>query len=432
MNGLIKLGSGVIAGAIAVSGVMIAQAGDSNPSHYTVDRDDTWQSIAASHGVTADVMQVSNDVAASTPNGAHPRTGWILHIPEVTPSPTNTSTSTTSTTSTSTSTTSTTAPPTPPTASVPRSSSTTTAPAASTTTTMPPMDHDCPGMSYTPIGAIAPATPMFCMPLAAGVADTFVQGPNSWVDDFDHGASMAALGGGYRVFEAIDEIPRSVTFRHNEHWMVDLGPEFDDDAYEQGGSYLRADRAFRFQNGVLVVEMDVAATIDEYEAIGGWPEIVISTAAAPTERGSTPIPDEGYAYGHFRNAHTIGIRLDQRVPIAALFNPGNTRTWEKSYFQTEGATNVGGYPEYAPGAWRTCRGSDPDVNCRDRFRWEIRRDSITLFVNGQLYWRQSDIPAAHQIPEAMLNRDVYVYAASWVVNPQRTVRFHWDRYAVNP
>ena len=37
----------------------------------------------------------------------------------------------------------------------------------------------------------------------------------------------------------------------------------------------------------------------------------------------------------------------------------------------------------APGAVRTCRGDDPDINCRDRFRWELTQDKITLYANGK-------------------------------------------------
>jgi hypothetical protein len=263
------------------------------------------------------------------------------------------------------------------------------------------------------------------MPLTEGVATTFTQGANSWLDDFNHGGSMAAMGAGYREFST--DVQRAKSFRHANHWMPDVQP-IPNNGSTVGGSYLRPDRSFRFENGVLVIEMDSAAGISTYDPHPrqAWPEIVVSTADHPTPSGS--VADDGYAYGHFPNAWTAGIRLQpSRVPIAALFNPGNTRTWERSFFQTEGAANEGGTP--AP-AWRTCNGTDPDTNCRDRFRWELRPDSMTLYVNGSLYWRQTQagmFPAAFTEAPAL-----YVYAASWIsTREQKVYRFHWDRLRVN-
>ena len=415
---------------VAVSGVFVAQAADTEPSHYAVEAADTWQSIAAAHGVTADGLQVANNVAASTSNGAHPRTGWILHVPVASvPGVTATSTSTTSPAPLAPSTTA-------PAGSVTTIAAASTVPAATTTTTTMPMNHDCAGMSYTPIGALPPATPMFCIPLAARIRTTFVDGTNSWVDDFNHGASMAALGAGYREYSG--GVERAAGFRHANHWMADLRPHSEPATV--GGHYLRPDRSFRFEDGVLVVEMDVAAGILAYDGHPNlaWPEIVVSTGGTPRFTG--PRPDEGYAYGAFPGEHTVGVRLDDQVPIAALFNDaastdiGVVRTWERSFFQLgAGGVNEGGYPDYARGVWRTCAGTDPDTDCRDRFRLELRKDSITLHVNGQLYWRQTNLPPADQLPAAMLDGDVYVYAASWIsTREDRVHRFHWDRFAVNP
>ena len=110
------------------------------------------------------------------------------------------------------------------------------------------------------------------------------------------------------------------------------------------------------------------------------------------------------------------------------------RTWERSFFQLDdGGTNVGGYAAFAPTAWRTCAGTDPDTNCRDKFRLELRKDSITLYVNGQLYWQQTDIPPPTSSPTRCSTATLYVYAASWVSTRNDDVyRFHWDRFAVNP
>ena len=296
-------------------------------------------------------------------------------------------------------------------------------------------NHDCPGMSAPPIGGIAPQTPMLCTPLGSAPT-TFTQGGNSWLDEFDHGASMASLGGGYVAFENIGEVARSSTFRHNDHWMVDV--ESQAGALRRGGSFMRPDRTFTFVNGKLVVEVDVAAGVLDYlmERRGeAWPEIVVSTAARPSQPRDG-VPDEGYAYGYFKNAHTVGVRLHAyQIPIAAYFEPDNQRVWEITHFRPEGGDVRGGYPEFAPGAWRQCDRADPDVNCRDKFRFEITKSSITLYVNGRLYMQDTNLPAGMQISDAMINSPVYVYFASWITDEKANrypTRFHWDRIAVNP
>jgi LysM repeat protein len=129
----LAFGVGVLAGAVALSGIFIAQAGDIDPppTHYEVEAADTWQSIAAAHGLTADALQLANNLAASTSNSAHPRTGWILHLPAVVPVTTTSPPTTTTQPATTT-----TAMPTP--------STTTTAPPVTTTTTVPPVTTQPP------------------------------------------------------------------------------------------------------------------------------------------------------------------------------------------------------------------------------------------------------------------------------------------------
>jgi hypothetical protein len=68
--------------------------------------------------------------------------------------------------------------------------------------------------------------------------------------------------------------------------------------------------------------------------------------------------------------------------------------------------------------------------CRDHFRLEITQTTLSLFVNGDLYFKQTDVPP---LPDELLNNDIYVYFASMVVShPAEAIRFHWDALAVNP
>jgi hypothetical protein len=298
---------------------------------------------------------------------------------------------------------------------------------------------DCPWGDKTPAGALPPALPIWCAPLATG-ASTVADGANSWVDDFNHNLSNAAMGDGYRVFENQGaSVYRTEHFRHNDHWMVDVsgvdadGPE----PWNFGGAAVRPDRSFRFQDGKLVVEADVAAGIDEYGG-SAWPEIVVTTAPAPTG-----IVDETYAYGMFKGNWTVGCRLQSsRQPICAMYDDtgrsagAGGRRFELSFFQHEGAAQVFGGGPFSPEAdkvWRICHQIDPDLNCRDRFRLELSRDTVTLFVNGTKYMEHRGLPADKQLPDALLQGDVYVYFASWIHKPEAPVtRFHWDRLAVNP
>jgi hypothetical protein len=262
---------------------------------------------------------------------------------------------------------------------------------------------------------------------------TFVNGANSWIDDFNHHLSLADIGPGYRVFGdgAGQQFLPSQHWRHNDHWMVDVrGRDAAGAESNWGGTAMRPDRSFRYINGRLVIETDVAAGIAEYSG-GAWPELVVTTAPAPT----TWI-DPLYTYGQFKGHWTVGCRLPPgRVPICALHDPTGRR-WEIAAFIPAGSTVFGGEPG-APGserdrAWRVCQGTDPDTNCRDRFRMELTRDSLKLLVNGVRYFEITNIPTSG-LMDALVNADVYTYFGSWIYRPDvDTVRFHWDRVAVNP
>jgi len=284
--------------------------------------------------------------------------------------------------------------------------------------------------------------------LSSGVPSTFSNGSNSWVDDFQHHASMTDMGTGYKRFEvsSLAAGSRTATFRHADHWMVDVyAPNGG-----VGGSMMRPDRSFKFENGKLIVETDVAADIVEYEGFA-WPEVTVSLASAPDGFNYGPTPakstgDDLYAYGRFGGYDTVGIRLTGARPIMAYYDSTERgfacgRVWELSWFQDgtgqcdpdQNATIWGGGEWAAPGAVRTCSGNDPDINCRDRFRWVLTRDVITLYANGRKLMEHTAVSGKHLIPDSILNGDVYVYFSDSVYQPPsgKTVRFHWDRVAVN-
>lgn len=321
----------------------------------------------------------------------------------------------------------------------------------------------CPGVpDTTPVGALpGQPLPMMCDHLTPNVASTFVNGANRWVDDFQHGNAMADLGPGYVRFEKSSlQEGRSGTFRHANHWMVDVYAPNG----QVGGSQMRPDRSFRFENGKLVIETDVAAGVVDYGGFA-WPEVTITTASSPASEAYGPTPgksigDDLYAYGQFGGYDSLGIRLHERRPIIAYYDDTQRgfpcgRRFEISWFQN------GSNPDNAPACtvktpqfkvsgggewenndvfakddprhgWRECAGTDPDTLCRDRFRWELTKTSLTLFVNGMKYMEHTALPG-YGLPDALVNGDVYVYFSDWVYQgPDEVVRFHWDRVAVNP
>jgi hypothetical protein len=295
----------------------------------------------------------------------------------------------------------------------------------------------------TPMGALPDQPrPIWCYDPPETGASTFRQGANSWIDDFNHGLSLADLGPGYRVFSTAEageteRLNRFQYWRHADHWMVDVNGRDQtpqNGPWNFGGTTMRPDRSFRFQQGRLVVEADVAAGISQYDGTA-WPELTVTTAPRPTG-----VTDGLYAYGFFRGHWTFGCRLESgRALNCALFDgrpeAEGGRLYELPLRNAEGMRVWGGgadTPE-TNAAWRVCRGTDPDTNCRDRFRLELTRDTIDLYVNGVRFFSVSQIPPDRQLPPALLNGDVYVYFASWIGKPNAdTVRFHWDRVAVNP
>lgn len=330
----------------------------------------------------------------------------------------------------------------------------------------------------TLLGAIAGQPyPIWCQNLGKTATDTHTEPTaNSWLDEFNHGASFSSFGttpstftsgltqgvasidGGYRIFNSIDSSGfdqhkrRTQRWRHANHWMTDMTGGF------LGGTTMRPDKSFKFENGKLIVESDFAAGILCYEngckADGGgiaWGELVISQAPQPT--GS--VVDSLYSYGYFGGNWTIGCRLHPGGPICAVQTPNGllpgmpgtdtypcfsaspNRSIEMSWFQQCGTTHDGGlraaggnYAKY----FRQCGAVDPDTNCRDRFRMEVSKNGLVLYVNGFKYFEDSGWPSLYQLPDSAVNGDWYAYFADWTDNPEPNVtyRFHWDRIAVNP
>ena len=113
---------------------------------------------------------------------------------------------------------------------------------------------------------------------------------------------------------------------------------------------------------------------------------------------------------------------------------GYYRVAEMSFFQRCGTNTMGGFPsDGGKQYWRECKRGGMDMDCRDRFRLEVTKKSLTLYVNGFKYFEDANWPAAHQLPDSFINGDIYVYQSNWQWRAgSRAYRYHWDHFAVNP
>ena len=127
-----------------------------------------------------------------------------------------------------------------------------------------PLGQANPSVEPEPMGAV------WCYPLAPATEPTRENGENSWVDEFNTNVQMQQLDDGdfgYRVFESAGRTDDHTTqhFINNNHWMTDSSGAFT------GGSSMRPDRSFTFEDGVFVIEADVASGVTEYDSdsVGG-------------------------------------------------------------------------------------------------------------------------------------------------------------------
>ena len=290
----------------------------------------------------------------------------------------------------------------------------------------------------TPAGAFSnQPPPVFCSITNTGPG-TASEEANAWFDNFDHGLLLASFENtNYEVYDSLGGIHKSIHWRHGDHWMVDLAPHAQNQkpGTTRGGAMLRPNRSFNFENEKLVVETDLAAGMSTY-GTKAWPEIVITTSEQPAAdaRIGGGVRASDYFPGHW----TFGVcLLPNRFPTATLMDRTNRgtlhggRIWEMSWFQHVGTEVFGGNQFDGRGNyWRICQDTEPESACRDRFRMELTRTSLALYVNGIKYFEQKGIPP---LPDELVKGKVYVYFASMILGHSAdSVRYHWDRALINP
>lgn len=312
--------------------------------------------------------------------------------------------------------------------------------------------------AVTPIGALAPARPIFCNDLSdSEINDTFMNMGNMWVDDWagNTGTVNAALPTAYRTFTT-DTDPNNVRyFRHNDHWMVDV--------WHQPGAreftFMRPDRTFTAdpaEGGNLVVDTE-AAIISSYGNLGAWPELVVTTgpgAAQPDPVGRTNGPTYGYEW--FPNAYTLGCRFqaDGNIICSVMDETnrgagGGGRIMEIGQWHCPDGSAIadpcpdGSHVTQSGASQIICNGPvDPDTTCRNHYRLVIRPDGFMLYVNGVASTGVTNLgPQYRAAFAALLGGPTYTWNSSDVLElidgtvqaaGTPDVRFHWDHFAVNP
>ncbi len=303
--------------------------------------------------------------------------------------------------------------------------------------------------SVPPLGALAPAVPAWCDPSGVAIDSAVVSG-NSWSDAFNGGSAHGPLPTSYLVFEnarrasaALTSVYRTQHVAHNGHWMVDIaGHGAPAGIYEasaadfftgpnNGGALMRPNAGFRFEDGRLVVEFDVAAGMSAY-GDRVWPEVVVTTAAAPTARET----NGWYAAGLFGGQPAIACAFpSDRLSECRVYDADKITAYLNAHSSGGAASTFGGAPTAEPlrSAWHLCAPTDADTVCRDHFRVELTRDSVTIFVNGVRYMEHRGLPPTAQLPDELLRSPVYVYFGSWAYLVEPTIaRIHWGRIAINP
>jgi hypothetical protein len=329
-----------------------------------------------------------------------------------------------------------------------------------------------------------PQNPIWCFPAGTPApVSRLIDSRGGWLDTFDTGVSLGRFitgDGDYQIFNAgsagDDTAIRSQSFVHANHWMVDLK---DNSQFNlSGGVLVSPNRLFQFENGKLTIESDLAPGD---QLMTGGANVFYEIDISPARPTGIEV-DSLYGYGQMGGAGGLGCRfefateyggihqvcamyddstrtaggLDQTCPVHPCATDGRSgRVWETQGVGTDRTSPsvIGGYGGYhIPGT--TLTGSDvarvcdpvtnpaaamPDQFCRDRYRMEITKDSIRVFINGfdwfditGLFARNPETGADNRIPDSWIANGVYVYFTSWINSGQHQVsRWHWDRAMVN-
>src|SRR5258708_22362900 len=121
-----------------------------------------------------------------------------------------------------------------------------------------------PCCGLPPVGSInlvedpEPQQPIWCISGLGPQTRTAHLDPfGGWLDNFDNSGQIGSFHDGelgYRVFDNIDGSSLSAHFVANNYWIVDLAKQSN-----LQGAAISPIQSFHFENGNLILEVDVAA-----------------------------------------------------------------------------------------------------------------------------------------------------------------------------
>lgn len=333
----------LVFGALAaIVGVGMVDAGTVEPVHHQVVAGESWQAIAARYGVTADALQVANDLGASTSNSAQPRVGWILHVPVSPPAPTTTTAPATTTT-------------------------TTPLPSTSTTTTAPPVT-----------GRATPGTVGFLGdPASLRVIDSAANAPagTSWNSQYGYLEVTAAnltldgvyVKGGIDFYGAGTLTIRGSVVEFGNYWLTLVG-RTGGSTIDVQNSTLRGNPAAATGNGAIQIQADLTVIAVGNDISGTADGIQIAGPGNRIERNW--VHDLAMVGTYPNNTHNDGLQMygGDAVIRGNYFDTGARSPYSNSclFFQGSaiGAVTVdnnylsgGGYSLYAENGRHTVTGN---------------------------------------------------------------------------
>src|SRR5262249_54699262 len=149
--------------------------------------------------------------------------------------------------------------------------------------------------------------------------------------------------------------------------------------------------------------------------------------------------DNLYGYGAFGGIGAVGCRL-QRISEGGVLHGASVCTlYDNSFRDADGNDMLGG-PKANPGRvwetqgalndyialvnhqydttgyWRQCLPNEEDELCKDRFRLELTRTDLLLYVNGQLQREIRGMYASSPNPDTRYGGRDNRIPASWLSN----------------
>ncbi len=282
---------------------------------------------------------------------------------------------------------------------------------------------------------IAPAACAVLVDPSTGLADgaqgALADDPVSMlcpVDGASDGRSLRDLD--VMTYGGVEARVIEITEGEREPWWVaeiipfpaETGPLPVDPEPRSGGAVFALAEQARFNDGILRVETELVGghaerSGNEAAGEGHW---VIVTAASDSrqilERASSP-PEV------FAGEYSLSCSITEGgVAGCRLVNPDGDTDWKTTFFTEDLSTPPEGGVDADGTVFAQCDVTDESVACFNQVTFEFAETSMTIFVDGQQFFRQTDLPP---LPEELLDAELNVWwGVSTVHSEINQIRFH--------